>query len=170
MADQSSDNLADSATAQPVFNIQRIYLKDASLEIPNAPQIFLETEPPSVEVQLDVSNLPVLEGIHEVMVTVTVTTRIKEQVAFLVEVKQAGIFEIRGIPADQMEPILGIVSPNIIYPYLRANLSDLITRTGFPPIHLTEINFEAFFNQRKAAMTDAAQPSTLVNAAGTALQ
>jgi preprotein translocase subunit SecB len=162
--------MADTTTpTQPTFNIQRIYMKDASLEIPNAPQVFLETEPPTVEVQLDVSNAVVLDGIHEIVVTVTVTTRIKEQVAFLVEVKQAGIFEIRGVPTDQMEPILGIVAPNIVYPYLRANLSDLITRTGFPPIHLTEINFEAFFNQRKAALAEASQQS-LVTPAGTPIQ
>lgn len=150
---------------QPTFNIQRIYLKDASLEIPNAPQIFLETDPPSVEVQLDVGNSAVLDGIHEVTVTVTVTTRIKDQVAFLVEAKQGGIFEIRGVPDEQIEPLLGIVCPNIVYPYLRANLSDMITRTGFPPIHLAEINFEAFFNQRKAS-----EQSTLVSAAGAPLQ
>jgi preprotein translocase subunit SecB len=156
---------------QPVFNIQRIYLKDASLEIPNAPKIFLETDTPNVEVQLDVGSVPVLDGIHEVTVTVTVTTRMKEQVAFLVEVKQAGIFEIRGVPGDQLEPILGIVAPNIVYPYLRANLADLITRTGFPPIHLAEINFEAFFNQRKAALSDnAANQPSLVGANGSPIQ
>ncbi len=163
MADIDTQN-----QVQPTFNIQRIYLKDASLEIPNAPQIFLETEPPSVEVQLDVGNTKVLEGIHEVTVTVTVTTRVKEQVAFLVEAKQGGIFEIRGVPDEQMEPLLGIVCPNIVYPYLRANLSDLITRTGFPPIHLAEINFEAFFNQRKA--TAAPEQSSLVNTSGAPLQ
>jgi preprotein translocase subunit SecB len=165
--------MADTTPAQQVFNIQRIYLKDASLEIPNAPQIFLETEPPTVDVQLDVGNTLVLEGIHEVTVMVTVTTRVKDQVAFLVEVKEAGIFEIRGIAADQLEPILGIVAPNIIYPYLRSNLADLIMRTGFPPIHLTEINFEMFFNQRKAqqaAIAAAAAPSSLVSAAGTPIQ
>jgi preprotein translocase subunit SecB len=153
---------------QPTFNIQRIYLKDASLEIPGAPQIFLETDPPSVEVQLDVANAIVLEGIHEVTVTVTVTTRVKEQVAFLVEAKQGGIFEIRGVPEEQLEPLLGIVCPNIVYPYLRANLSDMITRTGFPPIHLAEINFEAFYNQRKASQES--EQSTLVSAAGAPLQ
>jgi preprotein translocase subunit SecB len=157
-------------TQQPVFNIQRIYLKDASLEIPNAPKIFLETDTPNVEVQLDVGNIPVVENIYEVTVTVTVTTRMKDQVAFLVEVKQAGIFEIRDVPAAQLEPILGIVAPNIVYPYLRANLADLITRTGFPPIHLAEINFEAFFNQRKTALTEAAQQSTLVAANGAPIQ
>ncbi len=162
--------MADIDTqAQPTFNIQRVYLKDASLEIPNAPQIFLETEPPTVEVQLDVANSLVLDGIHEVTVTVTVTTRVKDQVAFLVEAKQGGIFEIRGVPDEQMEPLLGIVCPNIVYPYLRANLSDLITRTGFPPIHLAEINFEAFFNQRKASVA-AAEQSSLVNTSGAPLQ
>ncbi len=100
----------------------------------------------------------VLDGIHEVTVTVTVTTRVKEQVAFLVEVKQAGIFEIRGLPDDADGIRARHRRPNIVYPYLRANLSDLITRTGFPPIHLTEINFEAFFNQRKAALAEAAHP------------
>ncbi len=161
--------MAEPTAGQPTFNIQRIYLKDASLEIPNAPQIFLETEPPTVEVQLDVSNAAVLDAIYEVTVTVTVTTRVKEQVAFLVEAKQGGIFEIRDVPAEQIEPLLGIVCPNIVYPYLRANLSDLITRTGFPPIHLAEINFEAFFNQRKASL-GADQPSSLLDATGTPLQ
>lgn len=155
-------------TQQPVFNIQRLYLKDASLEIPNAPKIFLETEAPSVEVQLDVSNAPVIEGIYEVTTTVTVTTRVKEQVAFLVEAKQAGIFEIRDVPPEQLELLLGIVCPNIIYPYLRANLSDLITRTGFPPIHLSEINFEAFFNQKKAAELE--KKPELVTGDGATLQ
>jgi preprotein translocase subunit SecB len=155
---------------QPVFNIQRIYLKDASLEIPNAPKIFLEVDTPNVEVQLDVGNTAVVDNIYEVTVTVTVTTRMKDQVAFLVEVKQAGIFEIRDVPAAQLEPILGIVAPNIVYPYLRSNLADLITRTGFPPIHLAEINFEAFFNQRKSALTEAAQQSTLVAANGAPIQ
>lgn len=160
--------MADTAPAQPIFNVQRIYLKDASLEIPNAPRIFLETEPPTVEIQLDVTNAVVVDAIHEVTVTVTVTTRVKDQIAFLVEAKQGGIFEIRDVPPEQMEPLLGMVCPNIIYPYLRANVADLVTRTGFPPIHLAEINFEAFYNQRKADA--AADKPTLVSGAGTPIQ
>jgi preprotein translocase subunit SecB len=162
--------MADTTPAQPIFNIQRIYLKDASLEIPNAPQIFLESESPTVEVQLDIGNTQVLEGIHEVTVMITVTTRIKDQVAFLVELKQAGIFEVRDVPAEQMEPLLGILCPSIVYPYVRANLADMINRTGFAPMHLAEINFEVLFNQRKAAIADAAQKSALVGATGTPLQ
>ncbi len=141
---------------QPVFNIQRIYLKDASLEIPHAPQIFLETEAPTVEVQINVEDSAVFENIFEVSITVTLTTRIKDQVGFLVEAKQAGIFDIQGMEVEQLAPVLGIVCPNIIYPYLRANVSDLITRSGFPPINLAEINFEAYYQQRLAAMAEQA--------------
>jgi preprotein translocase subunit SecB len=87
----------------------------------------------------------------------------------LVEIKQGGIFEIRGVPADQIEPLLGIVCPSIVFPYLRSNVADVVTRAGFPPIHLAEINFEAFFQQRRAAVAQA-QTSSLVNANGLPVQ
>jgi preprotein translocase subunit SecB len=132
----------------PVFTIQRMYLKDLSLEIPHAPQIFLETAQPSVEIGLDVSAQQVAEGIYESAVTVTVTTKVGEKVAFLVEAKQGGIFEIRNVPAEQMELLMNVVCPNIIYPYLRSNIADAVQRTGFPPIHLAELNFEALYQQR----------------------
>ena len=148
----SAANPATPAAEGPVFNIQRVYLKDASLEIPNAPRIFLETEQPNVEVQLNVEDAQVFENIFEVSVTVTLTTRIKDQVGFLVEAKQAGIFDIQGMPPEQLAPVIGIVCPNILYPYLRANVADLIGRAGFPPIHLAEINFEAYYQQRLAAL------------------
>jgi preprotein translocase subunit SecB len=141
---------------QPVFNIQRLYLKDLSLEQPNSPSIFLEQEGPGIEVQIDVGNQTLADGIYEATVTITITAKIKDKVAFLVEAKQGGIFEARNIPDDQIEPLLGIACPNIIYPYLRANIADIITRAGFPPIHLTEINFEVFYHQRKQAMAQAA--------------
>lgn len=143
--------MADNqSSAQPVFNIQRVYLKDLSLELPNAPRIFLETEAPQVEVSLDIGSEPLADGLYEATVTVTVTTKVKDQVAFLVEGKQAGIFELRGIPDDQLDPLLGIVCPNILYPYLRSNIADAISRASFPPIHLAEINFQAFYEQRLA--------------------
>jgi preprotein translocase subunit SecB len=137
---------------QPVFAIQRMYLKDLSLEIPNAPTIFLEQQQPNVEVQLDVGAEGVIEGIFETTVTVTVTTRMGDKVAFLVEAKQAGIFEIRNLPEDQMPLLLNVVCPNIVYPYLRANVADVVQRSGFPPIHLAEINFEALYQQRLSQM------------------
>lgn len=137
------------ATSQdPVFAIQRLYLKDLSLEIPHAPGIFLESAQPTVEVSLGVESQQVADSIHEAAVTVTVTTKAVDKVVFLVEAKQAGIFEIRNIPAEQMEMLLNIVCPNIVYPYLRSNVADAIQRTGFPPIHLSEINFEAMYQQR----------------------
>jgi len=150
---------------EPVFAIQRTYLKDLSLEIPNAPQIFLESQQPAVEIQLDVSPQAIVEGIFEVAVTVTVTTRVGEKTAFLVEAKEAGIFEIRNVPDEQMPLILNVVCANIVYPYLRANVADVITRAGFPPIHLAEINFEALYQQRLQQAQqegEAAQPSIVV--------
>jgi preprotein translocase subunit SecB len=141
-----------SAPQAPVFQLQRVYLKDASLEMPHAPQIFLEQGTPQIEVQLDVQNDPVVEGVVEVVVRVTTTARLGEKVLFLIEAKQAGIFELRNIPDVQVAPVLGVVCPGIIYPYLRANVADLLTRTGLPPVHLAEINFEALFQQRMAQL------------------
>ena len=141
---------APAAVNGPVFQLQRIYLKDASLELPNAPHIFLDQEAPQVDVQLEVAHDNVIEGIVEVVVRTTVTAKVKDKVLFLAEAKQAGIFEMRNIPQEQVDPILGIVCPGIVYPYLRANVADLITRTGLPPIHLAEINFESMYQQRLA--------------------
>ncbi len=150
--------MTDQDPQAPVFAIQRMYLKDLSLEIPNAPRIFLETAQPAVEIQLDVSGEPLVEGIYESCVTVTVTTKVADKVAFLVEAKQGGIFEIRNVPQDQMHLLLNVVCPNIVYPYLRSNVADVIQRAGFPPIHLAEINFEALYQQRLAQEQAQAQP------------
>jgi preprotein translocase subunit SecB len=139
---------------QPVFQIQRVYLKDLSLEQPNSPEIFLEQEAPSMEIAVNVGAQPLNEGMFEATVTITLTAKIKDKVAFLVEGKQAGIFEARNIPAEQLDPLLGIGCPNIIYPYLRANIADAITRAGFPPVHLAEINFEVFYQQRLQALAE----------------
>ena len=136
--------------AQPVFQIQRVYLKDLSLEQPNSPQILVEQGQPAVEINLGVEVQPVADGIYEVAVTATVTTKLGERVLFLCEAKQAGIFEIRNIPDDQMQPILGIACPGIVYPYLRAVVADIITRGGFPPVHLAEVNFQAMFEAQQA--------------------
>jgi preprotein translocase subunit SecB len=134
----------------PVFQIQRVYLKEASLEQPNSPAILLEQEQPSVDIQLGVEATPVADGVYEISVTATVQTKIKDKTVFLVEAKQAGIFEIRNLPQDQMGPIMGIACPQIVYPYLRGNVADLIVRAGFPPVHLAEINFQAMYEQQQA--------------------
>jgi preprotein translocase subunit SecB len=135
--------------ATPVFQIQRVYLKDLSLEQPNSPAILTSTEQPSVDIQLAVGMEQVADGIVEVTVTATVTTKLADSVVFLVEAKQAGIFEVRNLPEDQMGPVIGIACPQIIYPYLRGNVADVIQRAGFPPVHLAEINFQAMYEQQQ---------------------
>ncbi|MDO8285420.1 MAG: protein-export chaperone SecB [Rhodoferax sp.] len=140
----------------PVFQIQRVYLKEASLEQPNSPAILLEQEQPAVDIQLGVEAAPVADGVFEVCVTATVHTKIKDKTVFLVEAKQAGIFEIRNVPDDQMGQIMGIACPQIVYPYLRGNVADLIQRGGFPPVHLSEINFQAMYEQQQLAQAQAA--------------
>lgn len=137
--------MTDEAIAQPTFNIQRIYLKDLSLELPHAPQILLEQGNPNVDVQLNVNAENVVDGVYEITVSATVTTKVNDKVLFLVEAKQAGLFEIRNIPEDQLQPIIAIACPQIVYPYLRSTVADVINRTGFPPVHLTEVNFQAMY-------------------------
>lgn len=151
--------MADQQSQDPVFQIQRVYLKDLSLEQPNSPAILLEQEQPTVDIQLGVDAQPVSEGIFEITVSATVQTKIQDRTVFLVEAKQAGIFEIRNLPEDQMGPILGIACPQIVYPYLRGNVADVIQRGGFPPVHLAEINFQAMFEQQQAQA--AGQPSSI---------
>lgn len=133
---------------QALFQIQRVYLKGLSLEQPNSPAIFLEQESPTIDVAVSTTAEKQTDGIFESTVTVTVTAKIKDKVAFVVKGKQAGIFEIRNLPVDQLDPALGIGCPTILYPYLRANMADAITRAGFPPVHLSEINFQMFYERR----------------------
>ncbi len=135
--------------ASPQFQIQRIYLKDLSLEQPNSPQILLEQAQPAVDINLGVSAESVTDGIYEVCVTATVTTKVKDRTLFLVEAKQAGIFEIRNVPQDQLQAIIGIACPQMVYPYLRAIVSDVCTRAGFPPVVLAEVNFQAMFEAQQ---------------------
>ena len=149
------------ANLDPVFQIQRVYLKDMSLEQPNSPEILMQQEQPSVDIQLGVETKPVADGIFEVTVTATVHTKIDDKTVFMVEAKQAGIFEVRNIDPEQMGSILGIACPQIVYPYLRGNVADVIQRAGFPPVHLAEINFQAMYQQQVEAATQAA-PQVIV--------
>jgi preprotein translocase subunit SecB len=160
MSDQNAQiDQAQNANA-PVFNMQRVYLKDLSLEMPNAPNIFLEQEGPKVEVTINVGGQALAETVFESTITVTVTTRIGEKVLYLVEATQGGVFEIANVPAEQLDPLMGIVCPTMLYPYLRANVADAITRTSLPPLHLAEVNFQALFEQR---MAEAAQANPASN-------
>lgn len=151
-----------AATAQPPtgpeFAIQRLYVKDLSLETPNTPKIFLETWEPQMNMDLSTDGSLVLEeGIREVVLTVTVTVKIKEKVAFLVEVKQAGIFSLKGFTEDQLHHMLGSFCPNILYPYAREVVSDAVMRAGFPQLYLAPVNFEALYEQHKKSAAGAAK-------------
>lgn len=132
----------------PQFNLQRVYLKDLSLEIPDAPAVFLDNAEPRLEFQIDAQDNMLQPGLYEIGVRCTVTCRLGEKIGFLVEATQAGIFEIHGVPDDQLALLKGISCPSILYPYLRANIADVIQRASFPPVHLAELNWEAFYQQR----------------------
>lgn len=141
---------------QPVFNIEKIYVKDLSLEIPHAPRIFLERQTPEVNIQLHTKGERIDEGMYEVLLTITVTAKTKDKTMFLVEVQQAGVFQIRHVPEADMDPVLGIACPNILFPYLRETVSDIVTRAGFHAVILNPVNFEALYLQKKQQAEQAA--------------
>jgi len=145
-AEQASN---ENQQAQPGFGIEKLYVKDASIEVPNAPQIFTERTAPQVNVELGNSATRLDDGVFEVAIKVTVTAKIGDKTAFLVEATQAGIFAIRNVPDENLEVILGVTCPNILFPYAREAVSDMVTRAGFAPVLLNPINFEALFMQQK---------------------
>ena len=149
--------MSEQQELQPTFSIEKIYVKDLSLEIPNAPQVFLERESPEIDLQLNLGAQQLEEGIFESSITVTVTAKLADsKTMFLVEATQAGIFQIRNIPAEELDPILGVACPNILFPYLRETVSDLVNRAGFPPVLLSPINFDALYAQRVAQASNEA--------------
>jgi len=151
--------MSDVATQndQPIFSIEKIYLKDLSVEVPNAPQIFLERESPQVDVQLHHTSSTVDEGIYHTLLTVTVSAKLGEKTMFLVEVGQAGIFTVRNLAPADLEPVLAISCPNILFPYARQAVSDALVAAGFPPVLLNPVNFEALYAAQRQA--DAAAPA-----------
>ncbi len=149
--------MTETQTPPPSFQIEKIYVKDLSLELPNAPQVFLQSETPQLDVQINNEATMLAEGMFEVVVTVTVTARGADKTLFLVEAAQAGIFTLRGMPEAEIEPLLAIACPNILYPYVRETVSDLVVRGGFPPVLLAPVSFEALYMQRQQQIADAAQ-------------
>ena len=148
MSENQTTPQVDGQDNAPSFQIQRVYLKDLSLEQPHAPAILLEQAEPKVEVQVDIQVNRLDQNNFEVTLVGTVTTRVGDKVLFLVEAHQSGIFEMRNMPEDQLDPLLGIACPTILFPYLRANIADVISRAGFQPIHMAEINFHLLYEQR----------------------
>jgi preprotein translocase subunit SecB len=136
--------------AQPLFSIEKVYVKDLSLEVPNAPRIYLERETPQINVQLRTDGSGVEDGVYEVTLTVTVSASLPEdKTVFLVEVAQCGVFQIRNVPQDELEPIMMIGCPNILFPYAREAVSDAVTRAGFQPVVLAPVNFEALYQAQR---------------------
>lgn len=141
---------------QPTFSIEKVYLKDLSLEIPHAPAIFTERTAPQVEIQMHTQASAVAEGLFETVLTTTVTAKIQDKVVFLVEASQAGVFQIRNVPQQDLEPILHVTCPNILLPFSREAIASLVTRAGFPPVMLSPLNFEALYlKQREQAAAQA---------------
>src|SRR3954470_6282616 len=150
--------MSEPQSNQPVFSIEKVYVKDLSVEIPNAPQVFLEREAPTVDIQLHHNSTSVEDGVYETVLTVTVTAKANEKTMFLVEVAQAGIFVARNIPSQELDQVLGIACPNILFPYVREVVSDTVVRAGFPPVILSPVNFEAIYAQRQQAPAQAGDP------------
>ena len=165
MTEQSSaPNTENTESKDPSFRIQRIYLKDLSLEQPNAPEIFLVAAEPQVQIEVDIAVKKLSDELFEVVLSSTITARVDGKVLFLIEANQAGIFKFQNIPAEQIDPMLGITCPTILYPYLRSNIADIITRAGFQPIHLNEINFHGMYEHRLMQAQQAASASAGDNA------
>jgi len=145
--------------AQPFFNIEKIYVKDLSVEVPNAPQIFLEREQPQIDMQINTQSGPVEQDIYQTELTLTITAKIKDKTAFLVEVHQAGIFRIQNLPKEALEAALAIGCPNILFPYAREAVSSAVLGAGFPPLLLQPVNFELLYMQQQQAKQAGQQPN-----------
>ena len=146
----------------PAFSIEKLYLKDLSVEVPNAPQIYLDREAPGINIQLQTKAQGLGDGVYEVALTVTVTAKIEEKTVFLVEVGQAGIFRILNVPDESMEPLLSIACPNILFPYAREVVSDTVTRAGFAPVILQPVNFEGLYASRLQQEQEGAPPEASI--------
>ena len=143
------DKLKNKAEETPNFEIQRIYVKDLSYEAPNTPHTFTEEWKPEVQLNLETKSTRIQDNVHEVVLSVTATVSSSKKSAFLIEAHQAGIFMISGFPSDQLHQMLGSFCPNILFPYAREVISDLVVRGGFPQLILAPVNFDALYAQHQ---------------------
>jgi preprotein translocase subunit SecB len=151
MSEATNGQMNGQAADEQQFAIQRLYVKDLSLECPNSPEIFLENWEPDLDLNLDVEGTKELEqGVREVVLRVTVTVKVNSKTAFLVEVKQAGIFTIAGFDQEQLQHLVGSFCPNILYPYAREAVTDAVVKAGFPQLYLAPVNFDALYEQQMA--------------------
>ena len=141
-----------SESPQPTFSIEKVYLKDLSVEVPNAPEVFAEHEAPAMEVNLNSAARTLSDGLYEVVLTVTITARVKDKTIFLVEAAQAGLFQIRNVPQQDVGPLLGIACPNTLFPYVRETISSVTARAGFQPVIMAPMSFEGLYHQQMQQM------------------
>jgi preprotein translocase subunit SecB len=137
-----------SESPQPTFAIEKVYLKDLSVEVPNAPEIFLDRDAPTIEVNITSGTRALPDALYEVVLTVTITARIKDKTVFLAEAAQAGLFQIRNVPEQDLGPLLGIACPNTLFPYVRETISTVTARAGFQPVILSPMSFESIYHQQ----------------------
>lgn len=154
---------ANAGQAQRQFGIQRLYVKDLSLETPSSPQIFLKKWEPEMNIDLGTKAEPLEKDTYEVVLTVTITVKVKEDTAFLVEVKQAGIFSVQGFTEEEIRPMLGAFCPNILYPYARSVVTDMVVRAGFPQLYLAPVNFDSLYEQHQKQQKGADDQKTTIN-------
>ncbi|QKT03656.1 protein-export chaperone SecB [Ectothiorhodospiraceae bacterium 2226] len=139
------------------FSIQKIYVKDVSFEAPNAPRIYTEQWEPSVNVELNTTGETLGDGVYDVVLAVTVTTKLKDKTAFLVEVQQGGVFNVANFPEEERNAMLGSYCPNVLFPFAREVIADLVTKGGFPPLLLAPVNFDQLYAQHREKQKAAAQ-------------
>ena len=153
--------MSEAPQTAATFQIEKVYVKDLSLEIPNAPQVFTEQVQPQIDVQIESGESRIQQDYYEVTLSVTVTARAGERTIFLAEVVQAGIFALRNVPESDLGPLLGIACPTVLFPYARESISDLVTRGGFPSLLLAPISFEQLYLQRLQQQGAKPQPAAL---------
>jgi preprotein translocase subunit SecB len=154
-----SDNQANGQGAAPAekeFSIQKVYIKDVSFETPNSPAVFTQKWEPNVNLELSTAGRALAEGVHEVVLSLTVTAKLGDKTAYLVEAQQAGVFTIRGFTEQELAPMLGSFCPNILFPFAREAVADLVTKGGFPPLLLAPVNFDALFAQHMQSLKQSA--------------
>lgn len=151
---EENQNTGDKPATGPQFGLQRVYVKDVSFETPNSPQIFLEQWNPQMNLDLANKATDLGDDHHEIVLRVTVTIKVGEKTAFLIEVNQAGIFVIKGATPEQKSALVNIACPNVLFPYVREVISDLATRGSFPQVLLQPINFELLHAQKIKQMQE----------------
>lgn len=154
------DNQQDTQAKGQQFGIQKIYTKDISFECPNAPQVFKKEWKPEVNVELGNEGNSIANNTFEVILTVTVTVKLTDMTAYLCEVKQAGIFYLEGFEKQPLDGLLGSYCPNILFPFAREVIADLVQRAGFPPFYLQPVNFDAIYAQQKQQKAESAENTT----------